>query len=543
MRGADLIVQYLREAGVRFVFGVPGTTNMDLIDGMYGSRDIRYISARHEQVAASMADACGRLIGNPGVVITHAGSGAANVALGIAIAHRDGTPLVLFTGNYEGRALPKEPWQSLNQLGLYKAIVKWSAQPKSAGDLPRVIQKALKVTMAGRPGPVHVDLPLDVSRGEVALPARRRRFKLEIPHTQAPEEVVVRAAELLAAAERPIILAGWGAVRSGAAPEVDQLSRLLSVPVVSSNSGRGIVPEDHPHCAGVSGRLGDAAASAAMKESDAVLALGVGLSDLTTGDWTLIQPGAKLIHVNAEPAELRKYYTPEVGVAADAKTFLVQLLEALERRGPARGANGDRVAKAHEAFMGERRGFLDVPLSGSPVQHRQIPAAAARVLDRDAITTVGAGTHSRYASRVFCYQPGANLKAVGLGSMCFAFPAAMGAKLTRPQNQVVCFVGDGDFGMVLQDLETAVRERIGVVCVIFNDFSFASQKAIQRNRFQGRYLGTDFTNPDFARLAELFGARGQRVERAEQLQPALEEALRDGRPAVIDVILNREVLE
>lgn len=545
MNGAEIVVECLAEAGVRHVFGLVGTTTLEILDVLHRDPRITYISVRHEQVAASMADGCARVTGRHGVCLAHAGPGAANLILGVAAAYKDSSPVVAITGNEPTAKLGRDCWHELDHLALFRPITKLALQARNIEELPRVLRTGLGAAVQGRPGPVHIDLPRDVCQAESQGPAAQTIFTLPSRTAPGPDpDATQQAAALLLKAQRPLVIAGGGVAWSGAWRELRSLTERLSLPVVLTHTARGVLSEDHPLAFGVVGSFGIATANQALKDADVVLVIGCSLSDVTTFNWTLISPEAKIAQVDIDPDRIGRHYPVEVGIVADARAFLMALegraKEQMEQEGVSESF-GDpaRLEELRGLLRAEQERFFGASASDAiPIKPQRIIQDLESLLAEDAIVAVGGGLHTLFASRILIRRPRSYLSSVGLGAMGFAFPAALGAKLAQPERPAVALVGDGDFGMVLQDLETAVRYNIPVTVIVFNNQSYGALKLMQHHGFARRYIGVDFQNPDFAQLAMLFGAQGRRVEEPGDLRPAMEAALRSDRPTVLDVMID-----
>lgn len=545
MRGAEIAVKALANAGVRYVFGLVGTTVLDLLDAIYREPGMEFISVRHEQTAASMADGYARATGGLGVCLAHAGPGAANLVLGVAAAYKDSSPLIAITGNEATTKLGRDSWHELDHLALFRPITKLVLQARSAEEVAEVMKKALETALRGRPGPVHIDLPMDVSRTEAkGLDLEAALSFSPLTPLQPDPRLVEQVAHLLLEARRPTLLAGGGLCWAGAWEELRELAERLSIPVVLTHMARGALPEDHPLVVGPVGSFGIEPANQAVREADLVLAIGSSLSDITTYNWTLLSPGTRIVQVDIDPDRLGRHYPVDVGVVADARAFLrglnPQVRDLLSSgAGQSLALTSSRIEELRGIAAIEREAFFREPADRQmPILPQGVIRELEGLLPEDAIVAVGAGMHTLFGSRVTVHRPRSYLSSVGLGAMGFAFPAAMGALLAQPGRPAVALVGDGDFGMVLQDLETAVRCRIPIKVIIFNNGAYGALKLMQRAAFAQRYIGVDFANPDFARLAELFGAQGRKVEEPGDLRPALELLLRSDGPAVLDVVVD-----
>jgi acetolactate synthase-1/2/3 large subunit len=547
MLGAELIARMLEAAGVEQFFGVTGGANLDVVQAL-GPTRLRYTLVRHEQVAATMADGYARVSGRPAVAMGQVTGGALNLLNGVAIAHRDGVPLIALTANEPFERLQREAWQTLDVVPIYQPVTKWSRRVTQPTEIPHLVFGALARCVSGAPGAVHLDLCRNVTRAEVDEPTTTRAMRhaetlrpLLVPadRPRPSDKSLDRAAELLAVARRPVLLAGGGATWSEAGPQVQSLAERIGAAVLLSNTARGLVREDHPACLGPAGRFGTPSADRALREADVVLSVGSRLSDLTTRNWSLISPEARVVHLNVVADELARQFPLDVALIGDARTGLEALLERVAP--PAEPLLTERrrwVAGLKEAYERDLAAFFEVRSEATVLPH-ELALAVRRAFPEQAVFTHGAGIHPTWTSRLPVQQPRTYLKAMGSASMGFAFPAALGAKLARPDLPVVALVGDGDFMMVCQDLETAVRERLNVVVVIFNNFGLIAEK-IRGSHLDPSVRGADFGNPDFSRFAETFGAAGRRVERPDQLDDAVAWAAGQERPVLLDVMVDRD---
>jgi acetolactate synthase-1/2/3 large subunit len=547
MRGSDLVVQSLIDHGVRYLPGISGNSIFDILDSMYDRPEIKYITVRHEQVAAGMADGWARATGETGTFITHVGPGVCQAVVGMAAAYRDSVPLVLLTGNQDQDKLGRDQWHEIDQLGIMRPVVKWSARIERPQDAPRIIRQAYVRARLGRPGPVHVDIPKDVSLAKLEKPEAVGTTKPSpIARRVWPDpEFVRRACEIFLNAQRPILVVGGGVYWSGGAKALTDLAEALGVPVVTTTKGRGNIPEDHPLCMGMIGQYGTIASNKLLKDADAVLAVGSRLSDVSTLTWSLISPGTRIIQVDIDPNEMARQYPVDLGILADARCFLESFHEAAAKmQGAPRPRDREALASLPriQAAQAERKAelehFFDVPEDHVPIKPQLVAREVARALRRDAFVTLGAGFHPQYSNKVPIYHPGGYIKALALGAMGLGFAQAMGAKLAFPDRQVVHLTGDGDFAMTAEDLETCVREGIHVVSVVLDDVGFNSLRTFQRHMYKGRIIGSDYRDVNLGKLAEVYGALGERITDPKALGPALRRMLEANRPAVLDVMID-----
>jgi acetolactate synthase I/II/III large subunit len=534
-----MAVEALRREGVRHIFGLPGTTIMHLIDAAGQQPGLRYISARHEQVAAFMADGYARASGEIGVCLASRGPGAANLAIGIHNARAESVPVLALVGQVSDEIYYRDAFEEMDLVRFFEPITKWSAEIHVAARIPELLQRAVRTARSGRPGPVLVSIPLDVQAAE-AEASYQPRF---LPSRPAPQDGdAEEAAGRLAAAERPVAILGGGLAGRGHDASLIGLAECLQIPVVTTWLRKNVFPNDSPLFCGSLGYGAVSATDDLVRDADVVLAIGCRFSEFTTGRWTLVPPGAALIQVDIDPGVLGQYYVPALGICADAAAATSAILAAAQAQPPDRRAQrrrGDRAAAARQAYLEQVR--MPAAPPGSPTVSsaalitalRAVLGGTRAVLVQDA-PSLGTWIH-RYLDFT---EPGTFYASAG-GSMGWGVPAAMGMQLARPDDRIITVSGDGSFWMVAQDLETAVREDLPVVTVINNNFSFGNTRDRQRTAHDGRYVGVFYGNPDFAAYARLLGAHGERVTADAGLRPALDRALASGRPAVVDVIQDR----
>lgn len=531
MNGAQAVVAALTAEGVRQVYGLPGTTVMDVLDALARQKKIRYLSVRHEQVAASMADGYSRGGGEVGVCLASRGPGAANMATAIGNAYDESVPLVAVIGQVAHDIAGRRAFEELDVRALFAPITKWVTEIPTADRIPELLQRAVRTAVSGRPGPVVVSIPLDVLKAETEV-RPQPRFRPGRPRPAGDD--VSAAANLLRTATHPALLLGGG-VRPHD-PAVVALAEALQAPVVTTWSRKDRFPNDHQQFVGALGPGAFGTTEFAISTADVLVALGCRFSEFSTKRWTLLSPRTRLIHVDIDPGELGRIHVPEVGMPADAGLAAADLLCALAPHGSA--AANHRVHELNVAYRKES--WLSVPAARAGNGAAALTSALMDVLrHRPGILVADAPSTGVWIERhlPIC-RPGGYHASAG-GAMGWGFPAALGVKLARPDEAVLCLSGDGSFWMVAQDLETAVREDIPVVTVVANNFAYGNTRDRQRSAHGGRYFGVFYDNPDFAEFARLNGAHGERVTDAAELVPAIERALDSGLPAVVDVIQDR----
>ncbi|HEY0451117.1 thiamine pyrophosphate-binding protein [Actinophytocola sp.] len=529
MNGAELVVATLAREGVRQVYGIPGTTIMDVLDALARQDRIRYLSVRHEQVAASMADGFSRGGGELGVCVASRGPGATNLATAIGTANDESVPLLAIVGQVAHDIAGRAAFEELDVVSLFRPITKWVVEIPCVDRIPELLQRAVRLALSGRPGPVVVSLPLNVLRA-TASATPGPRFRVRRPRPAADQ--VRAAARMLDTARRPAVLLGGGACSFDKA--VLALAERLGAPVLTTWSRKDRFPNDHPLVLGALGPGAFESTETAVREADVLLALGCRFSEFTTKRWTLLSAGTALIHADIDPGELGKVYPPAVALHADAGETAADL-------GAALGNQPDRSGWLHRlrvSYVEERKLLpADTPAG---VSSARLTAGLRAVLGRvPAVLVVDAPSTGVWIQRYVDFtRPGGYVASAG-GAMAWGLPAALGIQLARPAERVLCLSGDGSFWMVAQDLETAVRERVPVVTVVANNFAYGNTRDRQRTAHGQRYFGVFYDNPDLAEFARLLGAHGERVTRPDELEPALERALAAGLPAVVDVVQDR----
>ena len=452
--------------------------------------------------------------------------------------------MIVLSANLDTFRMNRNLWHEFDVMGVFSKVTKWSDQLIEAKDTKRLMRTAFQMATSGMPGPVHLDFPKDllVHPSEVtdstdlslAGPAR----SAQVANRPRPEpEAVARACALLAAADNPVIIAGRGVIWSDAGQALQALATRLAIPVVTTEMGRGALNEDSPLCQGMIGHFGRNTANEALRRADVVLGLGCRFLNVNTINWSLIPTDCKIIQVETDPLEIGRQYAVELGVLADSGRFLDDALAHCADAGIAndQGADHPRIAALVALNEKERNQFYDTEMDSVPIKPQVITRAIIDVCPPDAILSVGSGNHTQFAHHIPIRAPDQYIWPAGSGTMAFAFPGALGAKLAHPDRHVIVPIGDGDFGMMAQELETSVRENLPVIVVVYNDQSYGALRLFQKVQHDGRYLGSDYGQTDFTKLAEAYGARGELIERPEDLAPALGRALGAAVTTVLDV--------
>jgi len=543
MTAGHAVAEVLAQLGVRKVIGVVGSCMLEILDGMYGRDDIQFLSTRHEQAAALMADGFARIAGRPGVCIATNGPGATNLLTGVANAFHAQSPVLVITGAPMLKDMFRDSAQELDQQAIFRPVVKWSAQVRKPEQAAALTWEAYQRTMTGVPGPVHLDLPRDVLNENVEMPDMGRLFRSDVAVAAPDAEALAAAARLLEKARRPVLLAGGGVLWSEACDEVVSLSKRLSAPIMSSTGRDDVAPQSYPLYLGTIGRGALPEAQAFFKQADLVLAVGTSLGHLTTF-WhpDFFAPGTRLIHVAQDRNNIGRVYPADVGIQADARVAVKALLRAVKQNGGTR-VGWLRKAAAVRAAQDKHRNRA-ARFDGRPIDPRRAHAALSKVLPKDAIISIDAGVGPGYVYEYQTFErPRSLLAPQGLAAIGIGYPVGLGAKLAAPERPVVTLSGDGSFLYNGAELETAVRENIPTTCIILNNFNYGSERAYQKFYYDERYIGDTIGNPPFDEYARVFGAAGLRVTEPGELEDAFAEALRLGKtqPVLVDVLCTADV--
>ena len=522
MKAAELLVRCLENEQVEFIFGLPGEENLDVMDALLDS-GIRFIGVRHEQGGAFMADVYGRLCGKAGVCLSTLGPGATNLLTGVADANMDGAPVVAITGQASLDRMHKESHQHIDVVETFRPVTKWNAQIKTGRIIPEIVRKAFKVSQTEKPGATHIDFPEDLAGEETAGDPLLVQFPPR-PEPQAAQ--IEHAARLISAAKSPIILAGNGVVRQEAGVALTRFAEELNIPVAETFMGKGLLRDDHPLSLLTCGLQARDYVSCGFDRADVVIAVGYDLVEYAPERWNP-ERDKTIVHIDQLPAEVDQHYIVGVGVLGD----IAMALEHIAER--AQPCQADGYARGlRRVIVQERDRFQDD--TAFPMKPQRVLSDLRAVLGSADIVVSDVGAHKMWISRLYpCYQPNTCIISNGFASMGIGVPGALAAKLLYPERNVVTVTGDGGFLMNSQELETAVREQVPFVTLVFHDNSYSLIGMKQQGKF-GRTSHINFGNPDFVQYAESFGAAGYRVAAAGELQPILRDALACGRPAVID---------
>ena len=540
MKGGEAIIKSLQDHGVDVVFGYPGGVLLPLYDVIYDS-DLKHILVRHEQCAAHAADGYARASGKVGVCIGTSGPGATNLVTGIATAYMDSSPIIAIAGQVGTSLIGKDAFQEVDTLGITMPITKHNFQAMKADEIPGMIKAGFYIAKTGRPGPIVLDLPKDVQEEEFDY---KKDLKIDLPGYKPTKKghtlQIKKAANLILESKKPVILAGGGVIHSKSSAELLKLSELIRAPVTTTLMGKGSFPEDHKLSLGMLGMHGRKVANIVVDECDCLIAIGCRFSDRTTGNVEEFASKAKIIHIDVDPAEIGKNIDVNVPIVGDAKNTLTSLIRNITNI----KISAENVTKAKKwtdyifDFKNNckpRLSFEDVPL-----KPQQVIKEIMESVDKDTIVTTDVGQNQMWMAHYFTSKiPRTFLSSGGLGTMGFGFPAAMGAKVALPESDVVSVCGDGGFLMVCQELATIKEYDIPIVVCVLDNRYLGMVAQWQKLFYDGRISHTRLGDvPDFVKLAEAFGVKGEKVERPGEMKETLKNALNSGEPTIIDVIID-----
>src|SRR5450756_657947 len=542
MTGAQALIKSLEKEGVEVIFGFPGGVVLPIYDVLYDSK-IKHILTRHEQGAAHAADGYARATGKVGVCLTTSGPGACNLVTGIATAGMDSVPMVAITGQVATHVIGTDAFQEADTTGITLPVAKHNYLVKDAVEIPGVVQEAFLLASTGRNGVVLIDVPVDVSRGEIDFkyPDKITSMPGYKPTTKGNARQIKEAARLILASKRPVIYAGGGVISSGASEELRKLARLLDFPVTTTLLAKGAFPETHRLSLGMLGMHGTSYANYVMMETDLIVAVGARFDDRITGRLDTFAAHAKVIHIDIDPAEIGKNVKVDVPIVGDAKAVLRELLAALKPRVEA-GAGSSLKQWLQQVEQWKKEYPLSIPKGGLRPQF--VVDQIYRVTKGNALIVTDVGQHQMWAAQFYkSTKPRHFISAGGLGTMGFGLPAAIGAKIGCPNATVIDIAGDGSIQMNSQELATAVLNKVPIIIAIIDNGYLGMIRQWQELFYDKRYSHSSLRrgeSPDFVKLAEAYGAIGQRVTKPSEVEPALAKALKARKPVMIDFVVEQE---
>ncbi len=538
--GAEAVIQSLKAEGVKTIFGYPGGAIMPIYDALFHHlEEVHHILTRHEQGAIHAAQGYARSSGNTGVVFATSGPGATNLITGLADALIDSTPLICITGQVASHLLGTDAFQETDVMGISMPVTKWNCQVTNAADIAPTLAKAFYIASSGRPGPVLVDITKDAQFEKLNFSYEKcTSVRSYQPKPKLNVDQIQEASRLLNEAQKPLIIVGQGIMLSNAEEKLLVFAEKMGIPVASTLLGLGAFPGHHPLFVGMVGMHGNYAPNVKTNECDVLLAIGMRFDDRVTGDVSRYAKQAKIIHIDIDFAEINKIIKADVAVLADAKEALAGLIDLVEKQSHHDWLNEFHQEKQKELqILSENRNkeFSD------ELRMDLVIDLLSQKTNGNAIIVTDVGQHQMLASQFYQYnQTKSNVTSGGLGTMGFALPAAIGAKMANPEKQVVAIIGDGGFQMTLQELGTIMQNNIGVKIIILNNGYLGMVRQWQQMFFEKRYSFTDIQSPDFVALAASYNIKSQRVERQEDLNHALDQLLNSEKAYLLEVKVARE---
>ncbi len=536
--GAEIFVEMLRREGIREIFGIPGGVVLKLFDVLYQQKDVEVVLTRHEQGAAHMAEGYAKATGKPGVVLVTSGPGMTNIVTGLTDAYMDSVPLVAFTGQVSTNLIGNDAFQEADNVGISRPCTKHNVLVKDVSDLAQCMKEAFYIAMTGRPGPVLVDIPKDITvdKADFKYPDKVH-LRGYNPTVDGNKHQIRQAAEEILKAKKPVIYVGGGAVFSDAADEVLELAEITQVPVTMTLMGLGSFPGSHPLSMGMLGMHGGYWSNLAMHHADLLIAVGARFDDRVTGKLSEFSPSARVIHIDIDPTSIKKNFHAHIPIVGDVKTVLRQLNAVL------RSMDGDlRNMKGHrKSWLGQ----VDEWRQANPFKYHQddqilkpqyVIESLYEITKNEGIIVTDVGQHQMWAAQYFKgTKPRTFLTSGGLGTMGFGYPAALGAQKAHPGKLVVCITSEGSFQMNLQELATAVAYKLPVKIVLINNQFHGMVRQWQDLFYEGRYASSHLGSvPDFAKLAEAYGILGLRAFKPAEVHPVIREGLKHKGPVLMD---------
>ena len=545
LSGGQIVVQCLKDEGVELLFGYPGGAVLHLYDAIFQQDDVQHILVRHEQAATHAADAYARATGKPGVVLVTSGPGATNAVTGIATAYMDSIPLVVISGQVPSAVIGSDAFQEVDMVGITRPCVKHNFLVKNVADIAETMKKAFHVATTGRPGPVVVDIPKDITDPNIKVPyvypesVNMRSYE---PPREGDPRQVQKAVELLLSAKRPMIYSGGGVVLGEASDELRTFSRQLGYPVTSTLMGLGAFPATDSQFIGMLGMHGTYESNMGMHESDVIIAIGARFDDRVTGKLTEFCPYAKIIHIDIDPASIAKTVKVDVPIVGEVSIVLKQLMAEIN-------VNGSRIdTEALAAWWDQIKEWqsvncLEYDRESALIKPQYVVEQLYKVTAGNAFITSDVGQHQMYAAQFYPFdEPRRWINSGGLGTMGFGLPAAIGVKLAHPDADVACITGEASIQMCIQELSTAQQYQTPVKIINLNNRYMGMVRQWQEFSYEGRYSHSYLEAlPDFVKLAEAYGHVGMQIDKPEDVTPALEEAfaMKD-RTVFLDIITDQK---
>ncbi len=544
LNGAQIVIQSLKDEGVEYIFGYPGGAVLHLYDAIFQQDDVKHILVRHEQGATHAADGYARATGKPGVVLVTSGPGATNAVTGIATAYMDSIPMVIISGQVPSPVIGSDAFQEVDMVGITRPCVKHNFLVKDVTKLAETMKKAFYVATTGRPGPVVVDVPKDITDPRITIPYKYPKkvvIRSYNPEVLGDKEQIKKAVDLLLSAQKPIIYSGGGVVLGEASKELTEFAQTLGFPITNTLMGLGAYPSTDKQFVGMLGMHGTYEANMAMHESDVIIAIGARFDDRVTGKLAEFCPHAQIIHIDVDPASISKTVKVAIPIVGEVKPVLKQMMELLKdsKKKPSK--------KALESWwnqIDEWRSIkcLDYDRESRLIKPQYVIEQLYEVTKGDAYITSDVGQHQMWAAQYYPFdKPRRWINSGGLGTMGFGLPAAIGVKLAFPESEVACVTGDASIQMCIQELSTALQYKTPVKIINLNNSYMGMVRQWQEFSYESRYSHSYMdTIPEFVKLAEAYGHVGMRIDKPEEVRPALEEAfaMKD-RTVFLDILTDR----
>jgi len=546
MTGGQAVVKSLKVENVKHIFGLIGSATIEVFDALYEEKKIKFIGVRDEKTGTHMADGYARASGQPGIMLAgQNGPGATNLVTGIAQAAAAFSPLISIAGAISTSDLIQDAFQGIDQQSLFKPITKKTWTATRTEHIPEMFRKAFHIAMKPRRGPVHLNLPRDILSKSVNFKnSQYSQTNKSHKISSAKKNIIKKAAKMISSATQPVIIAGGGIKNTNGHVEVLELAKILNTPIVTSAGHGDAIPFDYSLNAGQMGPRGNLVASRLVKEADVILALGTRLGfNSTFYSYENINKKAKIIQVEIEPTMIGRYFPVSIKICADARTVTKQLCDEITNI-----KKRKKIDAWTKQFINERKFYLkkrdlDAASDIFPIQPPALFKELRKVLPKNSAITLDAGTLCLQATDALnYYEPPSLFTPLDFGLVGFSFACGLGIKVARPEKTVVSLMGDGGFGMTISELSTAVDYGINTVTIVMNNKSWGAEKAYQRDFYGERYIGADISSPPFDKVAELYGAKGFKVERASEIGEAVNAAIKCGKPAVVDIAVDPKAL-
>ena len=533
LSGADMIARFLKDEGVERIYGYPGGAALHIYDALFRQDSVQHILVRHEQAATHAADGYARASGKPGVVLVTSGPGATNAVTGIATAYMDSIPMVVLCGQVASHLIGEDAFQETDIVGVTRPVVKHSFSIRHPSEIPEVLKKAFYLASTGRPGPVVVDIPKDMTapteRYEYVYP-KKVKIRSYNPVTRGHSGQIKKAVDMMLRARRPVFYTGGGIVTGRASEALTDLVQRLGFPITTTLMGIGGYPQGDRQSLGWLGMHGSYEANMAMHHADLIIAIGARFDDRVTNNTSKFCPTAKIVHVDIDPSSISKTVRADVPIVGAAGSVISEMISLVQDREPANPEALGEWWKSIDGWRAEREGKLYEPSKpGEALKPQEVIEAVYRATRGEAFVTTDVGQHQMFAAQYYKFaKPNRFITSGGLGTMGFGFPAAMGVKLSYPQDDVVCFTGEGSFQMMMQELSTCKQFDVGVKIVNLNNQSLGMVRQWQDLNYKSRHAHSYMESlPDFAKLIEAYGFTAIKVTTHEELAPALERAFAD----------------